>query len=448
VAHPDGIKWTNKSVVSFAGADDPVVLIEKKARDLVLRARDAGWNGPPFNPIGIADLLKIPVEANAEVPDARTMPTKDGLKIQFNPTQARERVRFSIAHEIAHTLFPDVANEVRHRGESNLVSDDWQLEMLCNLAAAEFVMPVGSLPARDQLPSIEELMAERRKFDVSAEAFLIRVTKITDEPVIMFCASPVSDETGLKFYRVDYTVSTKSAPVFRISGRKVPTASVVHSCTAIGYTDQRQEKWFSDNDLIVECVGIPGYPGSRYPRVAGLIRFDESAARRETIKYVHGDVLDPRGSGTRVICQLVNDQARTWGGGVAKSAAKKFPDAQKEFAAWLMSIPRPRRLGEVLFSDANDSVVIASLVGQEGYGPSPSARIRYAALERCFERVVEFASQRDAQVHMPRIGAGQSGGSWDTVEEIVRDTLVAGGIQVTIYDLPPKRMPGIAGLFD
>src|SRR5258708_13677369 len=144
MAHRDGIQWTNKSVVGLAQGEDPVAVIERKARELVLRALDAGWEGPPFNPFAIADLLKIPIEANADVADARTIATSTGLKIQFNPTQARERLRFSIAHEIAHTLFPDVADMPRHRGASAVISDDWQLQMLCNLAAAEFQMPVAS----------------------------------------------------------------------------------------------------------------------------------------------------------------------------------------------------------------------------------------------------------------------------------------------------------------
>jgi hypothetical protein len=42
-------------------------------------------------------------------------------------------------------------------------------------------------------------------------------------------------------------------------------------------------------------------------------------------------------------------------------------------------------------------------------------------------------------VHTPRIGAGQSGGAWDAVEEIIRDTLTAKGVRVTVYDLPPRR---------
>jgi len=448
VARSKGIQWTNRSVLGLAKGDDPIAVIERRARDLVLRARDAGWQGPPFNPAAIADLLNIPVEANANVADARIMPTDTGLRIQFNPTQARERVRFSIAHELAHTLFPDVADEVRHRGGPRHVADDWQLEILCNLAAAEFVMPIGSLPARQQLPKIEALMSERRRFDVSSEAFLIRVTKIASDPVLMFCASPITDRKGRKQYRVDYAVSSKGAPTFAIAGRIVPSGSAVYRCTGIGFTDSGIEKWFSHDALKIECVGIPGYPGANYPRVAGLIRFSADEAIRDPIKFIHGDVFEPRGSDLKVICQLVNDQARFWGGGVAKVAAQKFPKAQREFSTWITTMPRQKRLGEVHFAQTSESTFVASLIGQEGFGPADSPRIRYAALEHCLERVFEFASKRRASVHMPRLGAGQSGGSWDTVEEIVRDTLVNEGIPVMVYDLPPKRIPNTPGLFD
>jgi len=112
------------------------------------------------------------------------------------------------------------------------------------------------------------------------------------------------------------------------------------------------------------------------------------------------------------------------GGGVAKSAARKYPTAQRQFSEWIVGVPRNQRLGSVHFAKVEDSLFIASLVGQEGFGDSPSPRIRYAALERCFEQISDFASEKVASVHMPRLGAGQSGGQWETVEEIVRSTLV------------------------
>ena len=436
---PNQILWTNKSVLKFAGNSDPIGLIEAKVRELVLRARDAGWSGPPYNPLAIADLLRIPVEANSEVTDARTVPVGASVKIEFNPTRPRERVRFSVAHEIAHTLFSDVAEQTRHRGGTSSSQDEWQLEMLCNLAAAEFVMPLGSLPPSDRIPRLEQLMADRRKFDVSAEAFLIRVVKTTAEPALMFCASPV-ESTGVRpTYRIDYSVGSKSAPAVIGAGISVPGDSIVYSCTAIGQTNHAVETWLTEKRLTVECVGIPGFPGTMFPRIAEIIRFREQDAEQDALDFLHGNVLAPTGAGTKVVCQLVNDQARVWGGGVARAAARQYPSAQQQFSQWFLPMPKHERLGKVHFANVGIDTVIASLVAQEGYGASSSPRIRYAPLERCFSAVAQFALDHGASVHLPRIGAGQSGGSWDTVEEIIRDTLVAQGIRVTVYDLPPKR---------
>jgi O-acetyl-ADP-ribose deacetylase (regulator of RNase III) len=425
-------------VLDLAGNGDPIAVIETRARELVLRACDAGWSGPPYNPLTIADLLGIQVEANSEVPDARTVTCEHGLKIEFNPTRPRERVRFSIAHEIAHTLFSDVAQKTRHRARPERASDDWQLEMLCNLAAAEFVMPIGSLPSTGKVPKIEQLMVDRREFDVSAEAFLMRVAKTSTKPVIMFCASAV--ESGNAFsYRVDYSVSSKSSPTSNLSGSEVPPDSVVHSCTAIGQTDRAVENWATGKEARLECVGIPGFPGASLPRVAGIIHLDAQDAEPDPIKFVQGDVLTPPGSTMRVVCQLVNDQARAWGGGVARAAAKKFPTAQRDFSNWFIQVPRSARLGRVHFSTEQNDIVVASLIAQQGYGPSNSPRIRYAPLEQCLWSVAEFASVHNASVHLPRLGTGESGGRWETVEEIIRDTLVARDVRVTIYDLPPRR---------
>ena len=173
--------------------------------------------------------------------------------------------------------------------------------------------------------------------------------------------------------------------------------------------------------------------------MAGLIRFRSGAAGRQGMKLVHGDALDPRAPGEKIICQLVNDQARTWGGGVARSTARKYPKAQDSFSSWITSIPRATRLGKVHFEQVARSTTIASLVGQQGYGPSSSPRIRYVALAECFEKVLAYALQHSASVHMPRIGEGQSGGSWETVAEIVRTVLVNNGAPVTVYELPPRR---------
>lgn len=442
-----GINWTNRSVLGFVGSDDPIAAIQRIARDKVLWAIDAGWAGPPFNPIRLADLLKIPVEPKASVSDARTVAYDDGIKIEFNPLQTRERLRFSIAHEVAHTLFPDVGRAVRNRG-GEVSGDDWQLELLCNLAASEFIMPVGSLAPMQELPSIEKLLEERQRFDVSTEAFLIRATKVTAQPVVMFCASPLVEQDKLVGYRIDYLVKSRAWPSSAPITAQPPRETILRHCTAIGYSAHAEEEWASLGKVAVECVGIPPYPGARLPRVAGLLR--GIPAREDQVpalQYVHGNALEPRGDGTKIVCQLVNDSARRWGGGVAAQACKRFPHVQKTFSLWFSSIPIGQRLGSVFFGEAAPGLALASLVAQRGFGPSESPRIRYAALEACLRRVADEAITKKATVHLPRIGMGDARGSWPVIEGLLCDEFVGRGIATTVYDLPPRSEPGTQSLF-
>lgn len=441
----DGIRWTHKSVKRLAGEEDPVAAIERLARSKVLEAMDAGWSGPPFNPLQIADIMKIPVEADSDVADARTIASASGVKIQFNPTQARERLRFSIAHEIAHALFPDVASEVRHRSAPRR-GDDWQLEMLCNLAAAEFIMPLGSLPFGEALPPIEMLMTQRRKFDVSAEAFLLRATKVTSEPVLAFCASPQQSEGNIA-YRVDYVVAAPSCESKARSGVLLSAEGAIGECTAVGHTARGRVVWPGLGVVSVECVGVSAYPGDMLPRVAGIVRKAGETPGVKRVDYVQGDVFSARSSGPHIVCQLVNDRARTWGGGVARTSAKKYPIAHAKFAKWIGSLSLGERLGSLHLADVGGGRVLASLVAQHGYGPSPIPRIRYAALQKCLSALAQEAIARHSTIRMPRIGMGESGGVWSRIEELIQSELISKGVRVTVHDLPPKRAAGEADLF-
>jgi hypothetical protein len=61
------IFWTNPSVLQFAGESDPIDLIAKRARDEILRAIQAGWQGPPFDPFWLAEHFEIPVIPREDV---------------------------------------------------------------------------------------------------------------------------------------------------------------------------------------------------------------------------------------------------------------------------------------------------------------------------------------------------------------------------------------------
>ena len=437
-------RWTNKSVLSFAGSEDPIAAIEQRARETVLQALDAGWNGPPFDPIKLADILNIRVRARADIPDARTVGADDkGLIIEFNPGQPRERVRFSIAHEIAHCFFADCAEQVRNRGEhANARDDEWQLELLCNIAASELVMPIGSFGKIKEEPlSIERLMRLRSELDVSAEAILLRAAKITNDPILMFCAS-AKDPHDKPSYSIDYFMPSRSWAREIPSTRTVGAETVLGQCTAIGYTAHAVEHWpMTKQPLDVQCVGLPPYPGSRYPRVAGFVRTSNEEARipRIAIQYVHGDALKPRGTGPRIVCHVVPDRSYVWGGsGFAANVRRRFPKVQQAFREWAQASKEKHCLGEVHFTAVDDSLWIASMIAQHGFGPSVAPRIRYEALERCLEQAVKKAHEERASIHMPRIGVGAGGGSWELVEELIIDNVLRSGVSVTVYDLPPR----------
>ena len=424
-------------MLRFAPDGDPIKKMERRVRDVVLQARDAGWSGPPFNPVALARFLNIPVDPTMAVVDARTIPEGNGVRIQYNPQQPRERARFSIAHEIAHALFDDVADVTRHRGGDQTVSDDWQLEMLCNLAAAEIVMPAGSLPSLEEVPSIEELLCERLEYDVSVEAYLMRVTKAAKRPISMFVASPRTGSRGV-VYSIDYAASSPTAPRLQVRGMRIPAESIVLHCVAIGSTSHGSEDWLTEAPARLEAVGIPGYPGSSLPRVAVLVHHTHSESE-EVLHVVQGNVLEPRPYPPEIICQITNDKATRWGGGVAKQAARKYPAAEEEYCEWIKSVPRTERLGEVHYARLSDELTIASLIVQEGWGASAEPRIRYVALDRALDQLSRYASSIDASVHMPRIGTGAAGGDWTVVEAMIHSHFTGLQQGVWIYDLPVRQ---------
>jgi len=429
--------WTNSSVRGFAGTGDPVDLVSRKARGVVLEAVQRGWRGPPFDPFLLAELLGIGCVPVEEVTEARVVSRGGSREIEFNPNRPRQRIRFSIAHEIAHTLFPDWVQVSRHRGVAHAPdSDGWQLELLCNLAASEFLMPTGDDIDPTLAPAVDWILDLQGKFDVSIEAVAIRLAGVTRTPCTVTVAARVDEADASKGFRVDYSVPSRNSSV-RIPRGTTFKGEVFGQCTAVGFTAKGAETLPGRSEpLYVECVGLPPYPGTSYPRVLGLTRGPASAQPAELIIEIRGNALEPRGEGPRVIAQIVNDKGRAWGGGFSQAARDKYPSAHDQFRRWAEEGRGNLSLGKLHLAELKGGLAIASLVAQHGYGPSPVPRIRYSALGAALSRLSKLAAERRASVHMPRIGTGLAGGNWSVIRQMVDDSLAAKGIRVTVYSLP------------
>jgi uncharacterized protein DUF955 len=440
--------WTNRSVLDFAGTGQPIAAMLRRTRTFVLEAIERGWSGPPFDPFQLAEYLRIEVVPSQDVLEARTISVGSKFRIEYNPNRGINRARYSVAHEIAHTFFPDCADAIRHRKPYHGgQGDNWQLEMLCNIGAAELLMPVGSgLECPTHPEDFTKLLDLRQQYKVSTEALLLRLARLCGLSVF---AANVDVRTNRPV--INYVIS--SLPGLRIrEGTLLPSNSVVTQCTAIGFTAEGSEKWPAIGSVSVQCVGVPPYPGQIKPRILGIVRTsDGRQADVPQIKYVRGDATQVRGVGHNILTQVVNDKAQTWGGGLSLAVRRKWPKAQKEFTDWFAKDASSPRLGKVHFATVTDGLTIASIVAQAGYGDSARPRIRYGALEHGLAEVGQRAEKMNASIHMSRLGCGEAGGSWNIVGELVEMNLTSHGIAVTVYDLPGKsvteKQPSLPRLF-
>ena len=433
--------WTHPSVLAFSESEDPIQAVSARASSVMLNAIQSGLAGPPFDPIQLAAFLGIRVTPRQEIADARILLAPDNnLLIEYNPTKPRARVRYSVAHELGHALFADCDHQTRYRLQRHEQrKDDWQLEMLCNIAAAEFLMPSAYFPEiADAELTIEQVLKLRKQFDVSTEAILLRLARKTSHRCAVFAASCLTHERADRHYQLDYLVNSR-AGTFRLSpGNRLPAKSVITDCSAIGYTAVGEEHWSGvAENMRVECVGVLPFAGGLLPRVVGLLLpLGLNEIQKPLLKFVRGDATDPRGDEIRIVAHVVNDKAALWGAGFGLAVRKNWPEVQDAFVSWTRKNSGVLKLGNTYHTKMSTDLVFFQMVAQHGYGASTSARLRYGALRTCLERLADFTIEHKAAVHMPRIGAGQGGGAWGLVQQLIDETLCGRGIRVTVYDLP------------
>lgn len=452
-------KWRNPSVRLLAGDKDPIEVIRTKAKELVFEAIDSGKVTLPVDPYKLAESRAIGVVARPDIKDAQTVPGRNGRPlIEYNPARPKSRIRFSICHELAHTLFPDCLEQVRHRGlHTHHSSVDNELELLCNVAAAELLLPMGMIESdvNDRALSIDLALDLRRRYEASTEAVLLRLLGLSTSQCGVFTAlaEDAGGDLSAVRYRIEYVKTSRGWLPGVKRGDYLPRGSVVGECTVVGTTAKGEEVWNRNHEPIrVEAVGTPPYPGEQVlPRIVGLIfpagRTPKSS--ETSFELLRGSALEPRGQGVKIVAHVVNDATPNWGAGFGKAVQSKWPKAQQHFREKFETI-RGTKLGSTFCSRVSEDVQTFQMVCQRGYGPSPRPRIRYGALRSCLAELRQLALRESASVHMPRIGTGEAGGSWELVSSLIAEELCSEGISVVIYD-PPNKLPSRKtqpGLFD
>jgi len=167
------------------------------------------------------------------------------------------------------------------------------------------------------------------------------------------------------------------------------------------------------------------------------------------IHYIEGDATKPCiDKGIRVIVHVVNDIGK-WGAGFSGALGKAYPASKKHYQSKFKYKRERCELGEVQWVFVKKHLAIVNMVAQHkisrdllNYRP-----IRYESLEECLDRVAGGARALESDggksalvtLHMPRIGCGLAGGTWDVVGPMVEESLW--DRDVYVYDLPDALRP-------
>jgi O-acetyl-ADP-ribose deacetylase (regulator of RNase III) len=153
------------------------------------------------------------------------------------------------------------------------------------------------------------------------------------------------------------------------------------------------------------------------------------------LNYIKGDATAPIRTGNKIITHVCNDIGG-WGRGFVLALSKRWSAPEREFKNWYKSGAN-FLLGEVIFVQVEKNTWVANMIGQHDIKPDKEGNppVRYEAIGKALSKVAEFATEIKASVHMPRIGCGLAGGTWDKMEPVIIQELAEKGIPVMVYDL-------------
>ena len=131
------------------------------------------------------------------------------------------------------------------------------------------------------------------------------------------------------------------------------------------------------------------------------------------------------------------------GSGVALAVKRKYPGAFEDYVS--IHEEEGLELGMAYPYCPTTSLVIWNAVTQEWFG-QPTRNCSYDAIQTCFEDIDGAISKSDElsiavvkEIHIPFIGAGLGGGSWNIIKAIIEDTVHH---PVTVWSIDGKMPDG------
>jgi len=228
--------------------------------DEILSQIDPDWSPPPYDPFLVAQALGIRCKEVAApwLTDAMIFVQEGVPTILYRPDRSAVRTRSNIFHEIAHTLFPDYQYNPAYRssGRPRLFEPEGQLEHFCDIAAAEFLMPMHLFEADlarigFAAASVQELCS---RYGASMEAVCLRMVESDGACCTLALLEDWRNERKKRSdgyqVRVSYAAPTSR---FRQAGAYLPPCLVLGNRSCI-HLASRSKKVASGE----ECIELGG----------------------------------------------------------------------------------------------------------------------------------------------------------------------------------------------
>lgn len=150
------------------------------------------------------------------------------------------------------------------------------------------------------------------------------------------------------------------------------------------------------------------------------------------INYLTGDATKPIKTPAYIV-HVCNDLGG-WGAGFVIAVTKAFGKGpETSYRLWSREVEE-FRLGKIQIVEVNPDISVVNMIAQSGYQTEENLHpLNLKALQICLKQVYKITKGENITVHMPRIGCGLAGGTWEEIEPIIKKTMT---VDTYVYDFP------------
>lgn len=136
------------------------------------------------------------------------------------------------------------------------------------------------------------------------------------------------------------------------------------------------------------------------------------------MEVIHGDLFD---TDCRIIAHQVNCQG-VMKDGVAKAIKEQYEKSHYQYISYCGRRTPEECLGNIVAVHDRGKIIV-HLFGQLDYGYDGVKYTDYQALREAMEDLAEYVPDGEAIAIPYHLGCGLGGGDWDTVRQIIDETI-------------------------